>query len=118
MSNLHFNPMPDTHRRGIVRWILLALNVFPFAGLVFAYPTLLEVHPAVLMDNRVRLAIQVWAVLILLHLLFVVLLEIRENIVMTRRTRRRQREFEQSIRQQRRARYGQIFGKTLNDDSA
>lgn len=106
--------MPDTRRRGIIRWILLALNAFPFAGLIAAYPMLLTAYPDILIDNRVRLAIQAWAAVILLHLLVVCMLEVRENIISARRARRRHQEFEQTLRQRRRTRYGEIFGKSLD----
>lgn len=91
-----FYPMPTRHKRSSVRWIVLALHTLPFTALIFGYPSLLEKYPEVLNDNLVKLVIPVWAGLLILHLLWVSVLEIRENALYSRRERERRQAFEQA----------------------
>lgn len=98
MFDEHFNPLPSIHRRGIIRWVLLALNAVPFAFLVFAYPQLAAEFPDMLDDNLARVAIPIWGALLVVHLLLVCLLEVRENVVYARRHRQRMKEFRERVR--------------------
>ena len=98
MFDEHFNPLPSVHRRGIIRWILLALNAIPFAVIVFAYPQLRTQFPQFFDDNLARLAIPVWGAVLVIHLLLVCLLEVRENVIYARRHRQRMKDFREYVR--------------------
>lgn len=99
MSNY---PIPGRHRRGVVRWLVLLLHTLIFAAFVFAYPELAARFPEYLTGNVPWLAIQVWAGVVLLHLLLVCLLEMGEAWRYARIERRQRRAFEEYQAQQKR----------------
>lgn len=91
-------------RRGVGRWLLLAVHVVPFVLALFTAPT----H-GLFDDNDGRLLLGGWALVLLAHLLLTALLDLREGFVQGRRQRRarRQREI-----QNRRARMLEnLYGK-------
>lgn len=95
-------PIPGRHRRGIVRWLLMLLHALIFAVFIFAYPQLATRLPDFLMGNLPWLAIQVWAGIVLLHLLLVCLLELSEGWRYFRTERRQRRAFEEYQARQKR----------------
>ena len=100
MFDEHFNPLPSRRNRGILRWLLLALNGIGLALFIFFYPDLLEYNPVMFADNDVRLAVIGWGLFLIAHLIFVSLLEVRENVINARTYRRRQRDFHRRWQQQ------------------
>ncbi len=93
MFDEHFNPLPSRRNRGVLRWVLLALNGVGLGLFIFFYPSLVEYHPTVFADNDVRLAVIGWGLFLLFHLTLVSLLEVRENVINAWMYRRRQRDF-------------------------
>lgn len=101
MSDDIFYPIPTERKRGITRWILLALHALIFAGVVIAHPELTARFPEIMDSNLARLGIPIWGLLLILHLLLTSLIDIREGIVAARIERRRRDEY-RSLRHDRR----------------
>lgn len=93
MRDIDLTPMPPPPQRSVLRWVLLALNTFVFAIIVFAYPLLAEAAPQVFANNIAWLAIPLWALLLLLHTIIVSGLDLREGILYSRRERRRRKRY-------------------------
>jgi hypothetical protein len=102
MTEPIFYPMPEARRRGIGRWVLLALHALPFAVVVFAYPTLEELYPDIFATNAARILIPCWAGVMIFHVLLAALLDVREGTRVARRERERREQF---IRQHRRQQF-------------
>ncbi len=106
MSN--FYPVPTAPQRSNLRWILLGLHAFAFAGVVFGYPFLAEGIEAVLTANVIGLVLPIWNGLLIAHLLLTAWLETRESARYTRRERQRREEYERQRRETLRAKAGSI----------
>lgn len=100
MNEHTFHPMPSRPKRGAVRWILLALHALLFAGVVFGYPTLVEINSDIFTGNTFRLGVPVWGLVVVGHTVLVALLDLREDIIHTRKERRWRREYERQQKEQ------------------
>lgn len=62
---------------GIRWWLLLAVHAVIFAVVIAFYPDIQGINPAVLTDNRLRLLLPAWGVFLLLHLIWVFIVDNR-----------------------------------------
>ncbi|PJF21575.1 MAG: hypothetical protein CUN56_10360 [Phototrophicales bacterium] len=81
-----FVPMPSKRKRGVLRWVIFAVHMLPFALIILLYPTL----EALFANTMLRLGMLSWGMLVVLHLIIVSVLDFRENIQFYRRERARQ----------------------------
>lgn len=65
---------------GLGWWLLLALHALSFAFVMMTFPQLQKINPELLTDNRLRFVIPAWALLLLLHLTYVLVVDARLNV--------------------------------------
>ncbi|MCL4256066.1 MAG: hypothetical protein KJ043_20080 [Anaerolineae bacterium] len=86
-------PAPPKIRRGYFRWVLLLLNGGVLAGIVFLYPTLSQSAPQLFTGNTAWFGLTLWGMILMIHVGLVLLLELREGVVISRK----QRAYEQIL---------------------
>ncbi|PJF29401.1 MAG: hypothetical protein CUN52_08555 [Phototrophicales bacterium] len=79
-------PTPPKIRRGYLRWLLLLFNAGILAGICFAYPALSQSAPH-LSGNTARLVLMLWGIALMVHLGFVLFLEVSEGLFIARKQR-------------------------------
>lgn len=80
-------PAPPKIRRGYFRWLFLLLNGGILAGIIFLYPTLSQSAPELFTGNTAWLGLTLWGMILMIHVGLVLLLEVREGVVITRKQR-------------------------------
>jgi hypothetical protein len=92
-------PTPPKIRRGYLRWLLLLLNAGILAGVCFAYPALSQSAPQLFTGNTAWLVLTLWGIALMVHLGFVLLLEVSEGFFIARKQRTYQHRLAEYNRQ-------------------